>query len=215
MVTRRDALKTFGAAGIALRGFRHQTDDRAVVLLAIAEVVLPAESDRKAAVAAFTSWIDNYKEGADTDHGYGNTRIRALGPSPARNYPAQITALDGAARAKGAQSFAAASVADRRAILEQAIADAKVDRLTARPTGAHIATDLMGHYFNSSAAADLCYRANIARDACRGLAGSDQRPRPLGTSAPGLQPPPSTLHPPPSTLHPPPSTLHPPLSTRR
>jgi hypothetical protein len=200
MVTRRDALKTFGAAGLALRSFRQQADDRVAVLLAIAEVVLPAESDRKAAVTAFTSWIDNYKEGADTDHGYGNTRIRALGPSPARNYAAQIAALDVAARATGAASFAAAPVVDRRAILEQAIADAKVDRLSARPTGAHIATDLMGHYFNSSAAADLCYRANIARDACRGLAGSDQRPRPLRTSAPGLRSSTSNLRSPASNL---------------
>jgi hypothetical protein len=146
---------------------------------------LPADADRKAAVAAFTSWIDNYREGADTDHGYGNTRIRALGPSPAPSYAAQMAALDEAARATGAASFAAASLDARRAILEQAIAGAKVDRLSARPTGAHVATDLMGHYFNSSTAADLCYRANIARDACRGLSDSDKPPRPLRSSASG------------------------------
>jgi len=184
-ISRRDALKTFGVAGAAFRlppdatkhSFR-QADDRAAVFLAIAEVVLPAEADRRAAVAAFTSWIDNYTEGADTDHGYGNTRIRALGPSPARNYAAQMAALDDAARAKGAAGFAAAPLDARRAILEQALASAKIDRLPARPTGAHVAADLMGHYFNSSTAADLCYRANIARDACRGLAGSDKPPAP-------------------------------------
>jgi hypothetical protein len=185
MVSRRDALKTLGvaAAAPALPFTLTQPSARDAAIVAIAEIVLPAEADRTAAVAAFRSWIDNYKEGADTDHGYGNTRIRALGPSPARNYAAQIAALDDAARAKGAAGFAGASFADRRAILEQAIADAKVERLSARPTGAHVATDLMGHYFNSSTAADLCYRANIARDACRGLQGSDQRPRPLQPSA--------------------------------
>jgi len=186
VLSRRDALKTFGAISIsglrggaaspALDGPSLQAGDQPATLLAIADVVLPAESDRKAAVAAFTSWIDNYAEGADTDHGYGNTRIHALGPSPARNYAAQIAALDEAARAKGAPSFRAASPADRLVILEQAIADAKVERLSARPTGAHIATDLMGHYFNSSTGADLCYRASIARDACRGLQGSDKPP---------------------------------------
>ena len=83
MLTRRDALKTLGAAGVASIGrLRLQAqEDRDAVLAAIAEVVLPAEADRKAAVAAFAEWIDNYKEGADTDHGYGNTRIRATGPS--------------------------------------------------------------------------------------------------------------------------------------
>ena len=189
MVSRRDALKTFGAAAAApalqLRSEPAQEQTRDAVLVAIAEVVLPGEADRKAAVAAFASWIDNYTEGADTDHGYGNTRIRALGPSPARNYPAQIAALNTAARAKGAASFVAAPVDRRRAIVEQAIADARVERLSARPTGAHIATDLMGHYFNSSIAADLCYRANIARDACRGLPGSEKPPSQLRTSAPG------------------------------
>ena len=62
----------------------------------------------------------------------------------------------------------------RRAIVEAAILDARVERLPARPTGAHIATDLMGHYFNSSVASDLCYRAAIGRDACRGLPGSEK-----------------------------------------
>jgi hypothetical protein len=191
MFTRRDALKTLGAAGVAsFGGLRLQAQDRDAVLAAIAEVVLPAEGDRKAAVAAFVEWIDNYKEGADTDHGYGNTRIRATGPSPARNYPAQIAALDSAARAKGTAGFAAAPLADRRAIVEQAIANAKIDRLPPRPTGGHVATDLMGHYFNSAAAEDLCYRAQIARDACRGLAGSENPPAPL-TTAHGSRP---TVH---------------------
>lgn len=199
-ISRRDALKTFGAAAVtpALRLKTAQPDGRDVVLMAIAEVVLPAEADRKVAVASFASWIDNYKEGADTDHGYGNARIRATGPSPARNYPAQIAALDAAARAAGAASFAAASLDERRAIVEKAIADAKVDRLPARPTGAHVATDLMGHYFYSSSAEDLCYRAAINRDACRGLAGSERAPSPQRSSASGPR---TTDHGPRTTDH--------------
>ncbi len=199
-ISRRHALKSLGAAAAAIpvfrlkaeatsleegsRGFHLQVDDlNAATLAAIAEVVLPAEADRPAAVSAFTRWIANYKEGADTDHGYGNTRIRTTGPSPARNYPAQIAALDAAAKAKSAAGFAAASLDQRRALVEAAIADAKVERLPARPTGAHIITDLMGHYFNSSSASDLCYRANIGRDSCRGLPGSENAPTRLAPSA--------------------------------
>jgi hypothetical protein len=174
-ISRRDALKTLGAVPFLRFG---QPDDPAV-LAAIAEVVLPSEADRRAAVTAFTTWIANYKEGADTDHGYGNTRVRSTGPSPARGYPAQIAALDVAARAKGASGFAAADLDQRRAIVEAALADARIERLPARPTGAHIAADLMGHYFNSAAASDLCYRAAIGRDSCRGLAGSEKAPPPL------------------------------------
>jgi hypothetical protein len=180
-VSRRDLLKSAGAVPLA-GSFRLQAevpvraDDPTIQ--AIAEVVLPAEADRRAAVAGFTDWIASYKENADTDHGYGNTRVRPTGPSPARNYPAQIASLDSAAKAKGATTFAAASVEQRRAIIEAAIAEAKVERLPARPTGAHIATDLMGHYFSSSEANDLCYRAAIGRDACRGLPGSEKPPAP-------------------------------------
>jgi hypothetical protein len=186
-ISRRNALKTLGGAA-AVPVFRLKAEATslteesgldAATLAALAEVVLPAEADRTAAIAAFTRWIDGYKEGADTDHGYGNTRVRNTGPSPARNYAAQIAALDRAARAQGAASFVAATVDARRTIVEAAIADAKIERLSARPTGAHIATDLMGHYFGSSAAADLCYRAAIGRDACRGLAGSENKPASL------------------------------------
>jgi len=174
-LSRRDALKTMAAAPALLQAATRITANDPTVA-ALAETVLPSGADRKAALAAFVRWIDDYKENADTDHGYGVTRIRATGPSPATNYPAQIAALVDAARAANAASFAAAPLDRRRAIVEAAIAAAKIERLPARPTGGHIATDLMGHYFNSSAANDLCYRAAINRDACRGLAGSDAPP---------------------------------------
>ena len=176
-ISRRNALKSLGVAAGVAPLFHLQVEDLpATTLAAIADVVLPSEADRAAAVAAFLKWIADYKEGADTDHGYGNTRVRSTGPSPARNYPAQIAALDAAARAKGAAGFTAATLDERRAIVDAAIAEAKIERLPARPAGAHVVVDLMGHYFNSPAALDLCYRAAIGRDACRGLAGSEKAP---------------------------------------
>ena len=187
-VTRRGAIKTLGATSVAST-FRWKPGQAAVqpealdpvVLSAIAEVVLPAEADRKSAVDAFVRWVREYKEGADTDHGYGNTRVRATGPSPARNYAAQIAALESAARAANAAGFAKAPLDVRRTIIESAIADAKIERLPARPTGGHIATDLMGHYFASSAGSDLCYGVAIGRDQCRGLPGSEKAPAPLAS----------------------------------
>jgi len=197
-VTRRGAIKTLGAAaaaapvfrlkaeaaGRAPGGFRLQAEvPDSSLLAAIAEVVIPAEADRKAAVDAFVRWIREYKEGADTDHGYGNTRVRATGPSPARNYGAQIAALESAARAANAAGFAKAPFEVRRTLVERAIADAKIERLPSRPTGGHVATDLMGHYFASSPASDLCYGVAIGRDQCRGLQGSDKAPAPLPAKA--------------------------------
>jgi len=186
-VSRRGAIKTLGAVAAAVPVLRLPAEVDVLdptILSAIAEVVLPSETNHKMAVAAFAKWINEYTENADTDHGYGNTRVRATGPSPAKNYPAHLAALDTAARGAGAASFATAPVDERRRILEAAIAGAKVERLPARPTGAHIATDLMGHFFNSSAANDLCYRAYIRRDECRGLAGSEMPPAPLAPAAP-------------------------------
>jgi hypothetical protein len=195
-ISRRRALKTLGAAAAAggvLRGGDTPSAAAAqagtdtitpAALLPIAEVVLPGElgeSGRREAVSAFVRWIRNYKEGADTDHGYGNTRIRQTGPSPVRSYPQHIAALDEAARGRGAASFAAASPDVRRALVAAALVSAKIERLPSRPNGAHVASDLMGHYFNSPAAEDLCYRAAIGRDSCRGLPGSEARPAPLKT----------------------------------
>ena len=186
-ISRRDALKTLAAGSLSLGSpslgsSGLQAGDPSPqasqpTLRAIADIVLPSAANKEAAVRAFTAWIANYKEGADTDHGYGNTRVRPTGPAPSRNYAAQLAALDSAAVATGGASFAGATVEQRRAILEAAITEAKVERLSPRPTGAHIATDLMGHYFSSSVANDLCYRAAIGRDACRGLPGSDLPPR--------------------------------------
>ena len=186
-VTRRGAMKALGVLSVA-SAIRVDAQvappwtPSPAALGAIAEVVLPTElgaSGRADAVEAFVRWLRNYKEGADTDHGYGNTRIRATGPSPVRSYQAQLAALDTRARATGASEFAAAPLADRRRIIEQAIDDAKIVRLPSRPSGAHIALDLMGHYFSSSSAADLCYRAAIGRDTCRGLPDSEKPPAPL------------------------------------
>jgi hypothetical protein len=150
-------------------------------LRALAEVVLPQEIGRPqqdAVVARFLGWMRDYRAGADTDHGYGVTRLRRLAASPAAKYAAQLEALDTAARARG-RGFADLGPDERRAIVDAAITAAKIERLPARPDGGHVATDLLGFFFNSVEANDLCYQAAIGRDQCRTLAGSSDRPAPL------------------------------------
>jgi hypothetical protein len=150
-------------------------------LRAVAEAVLPQEiggAGHDGAVKAFVAWIQGYRPDADMDHGYGFTRLRRTPPSPAQRYAAQLDALDGAARTRGS-SFADLPLDERRHLIEAALVTAKVERLPGRPDGSHVAADLMGFYFNSIEANDLCYRARIARDTCRGLAGSENKPAPL------------------------------------
>ncbi len=154
-------------------------------LEALAEVVLPAAAGaagRKDAVAAFVNWVRNYREGADRGYGYGSSTLGApTGPSPAARYPSQFAALDESARARGAVSFAALAPDARREIVDASLnAGQGVPRLPARPTGANLIADFMGLYFNSEAAWNLAYRAQINRDSCRALEGSDRAPAPMG-----------------------------------
>lgn len=145
---------------------------------ALAEVVLPqalGAQGRDKAVTDFMSWVRDYRAGAERDHGYGFPNLRTQPPFPSQQYVTQLDDLD--RRAGG--SFAQASVADRQRAVTDAVTAAGVKDLPGRPTGAHIATDLMGLYFNSPAANDLAYQRAIGRDACRPLAGSEARPNPL------------------------------------
>ena len=150
-------------------------------LLALAEVVLPSELSpvsRGEVVEGFVRWLRNYDADAEMDHGYGFTRLRRTGPSPAARYPVLIALIDRQTAAKVGQpnaTFASAPLAMRRAIVEDSLRSVKGERLLTRP-GGNLIEDLMAFYFQSSAANDLCYRVAIGRDACRGLAGSDDPP---------------------------------------
>ena len=161
------------------------TDSQTATLKAIAEVVLPSaisREDRDRIVAAFVAWVHNYKEGAEMGHGYGASTLRQpSGASPAARYPAQFAALDEAAKASGAGSFAALSVDARRSAIEAAVNGPQpVNRLPAQPNGQSLIADFMGFYFTSADAWDLAYQAQIGRDKCRTLDGSDLAPEPLG-----------------------------------
>jgi hypothetical protein len=194
--SRRSALKALGAAAVAPIAAAHVSglsireqgspELDSAHLQAIADAVLPTElgaDGRARVVDAFLRWIREYREDAEMDHGYGFTRIRTTGASPASKYSEQLEALNRAAAAvkpgPDGHAFVALDLDARRAVIAGALKEAKVERLPQRPTGAHIAADLMGFYFNSSAAADLCYRARIGRDACRGLDGSEKPPAAL------------------------------------
>jgi len=148
----------------------------------LASAVLPAslEPARLTEIAdRFLAWVSGYHEDAELDHGYGHTRLRSTGPSPAASYPSQLAVLETAARADGATGFAALPAERRRTLVEAALTTAGVDDLPERPDGRHVAADLLAFFFRSAEANDLCYGAAIGREDCRGLPGSDQRPVPL------------------------------------
>jgi hypothetical protein len=163
------------------------SDAEVATLKAIAEVVLPTavgRDERDRVVTAFVAWVRNHKENAEMGHGYGSSTLRQpSGQSPAGRYPAQFAALDAVAKTSGAASFAVMALDDRRSTIESALNTPQpVTRLPAQPNGQNLIADFMGFYFTSADAWDLAYQAQIGRDRCRTLDGSDQAPEPLGRS---------------------------------
>lgn len=156
-------------------------------LRGLARTLLPAslgEARQAAVLAEFQNWIRGYRHGAELDHGYGFTKLRWSGASPAVRYPAQLAALEAAARERGASGFADLESEAQRELLETALAAAGVAELPERPDGRHVAADLAAFFFRSAAGSDLCYRARIAREDCRGLADSQEPPEPLEPESP-------------------------------
>jgi hypothetical protein len=152
-------------------------------LRALGAAVLPQSLGRDRTdgiVGRFQAWLRGYRPGADRGHGYGVTRLHRAPPTPAASHAVQLAALEKAARASGAPSFDQLAIEDRRALLDAALRAAEVERLPDRPDGRHVASDLMAFFYRSTEANDLCYRAEIGKDTCRGLADSPEPPRRIG-----------------------------------
>ena len=157
------------------------TPDAVAMLHEIAPTVLPASLGTariRATVERFVAWTRGYREGVALAHGYGHPRLQKSGRTPVPAYIAQLSALDKAARAKGA-AWAALDVESRRAILDDAFTKAGVRGLPPRPLGQHVVADLMAFYFRSSEANDDCYNAMINREVCRPILVTTKKPEPM------------------------------------
>jgi len=148
---------------------------------ALGLAILPGElgdAESRRVVAGFRRWLDEYKEGAELNHGYGNSRLSFAGPTPATRWLPQLDALEAAAQKAHARPFAALSIEQRRALVREAVASDRgpAGGIQAPDRATHVATALLGYFFTSSQATDLCYLAPIGRNSCRPLAKSSQRP---------------------------------------
>jgi len=176
---RRTLLRWIASLGAAVRfpGMRAWAQtasfpgDHEETLAALAVVVLPSEPGEarvRETARRFAAWVRDYRAGAEMEHGYGFTRLRRKPSSPAPDYLRHLEHLRAALSAGDADS--------RRAAVVTALEEAKINDLPRTPDGRHVAADLMAFYFRSSEANDLCYRAAIGRDLCRGLKGSENPP---------------------------------------
>ena len=146
---------------------------------ALGEAVLPSElGSAKTEVAsdAFARWIKGYREGAELLHPYGSPRISYAGPSPVPIWLKQLSELDRASVAKHGVLFAVLSIGKRTEMVRESLGafpNARLDDVAAAP---HVALGLLSHFYNSIAATDLCYRAQIGRNKCRPLAHNGRKP---------------------------------------
>lgn len=163
---------------------RDLTPESIDTLREVGATVLPASLGTArvdAAIENFVRWTKGYREGVPLVHGYGHPRLEKTAASPVPGYVAQLAAIDRAARAKGGR-FATLDLETRRAILDEALTKGGVKNLPGRPNGQHVVSDMMAHYFRSSAANDECYRAEISRHVCRPIAVTTKKPAPLGAA---------------------------------
>ena len=155
-----------------------------VLVRALGEALLPSELGQarsEVASDAFWRWMNGYREGAELLHPYGSPRISYTGPSPVPGWGSQLSALDRAARAKHGAGFSSVGVAQRQALVREALAADKSERLPNVATAPHVALGLLAHFYGSSEATDLCYRAQIGRTKCRPLVHNGRKPSPVAT----------------------------------
>ena len=158
--------RTFSAL-LALTGLKAQSTPSQ--FRDLAGVVLPTSLGRarKDKIADdFASWLRDYKPGAEIASGYGNPRTQVIGANPETHYAEQLNQL----------GLGKLDAAQKRAAVEKALADAKMDRIPQRPNGRHVASDLLAFFYNSADGEDFLYGVAIRRDDCRGLANSAKRP---------------------------------------
>src|SRR5260370_6315042 len=86
---RRTVLQWLVSLGTAIRAWSQPT----ATLKNLAAIVLPAGVDTDRIADQFERYVREYRPGADTEHGYGFTRVRPKPPSPAPEYARQLAAL--------------------------------------------------------------------------------------------------------------------------
>ena len=150
----------------------------AALLSAVGDAVLPAELGPQGvtrAVAEFQRWMDAYQPGAEANHGYGTGRIERLPADPRPQWRSQLAALDADAQRTG-QSFNALPRDRRQTMIRAALAGERGDAMPNPLTAKHVALALLAHFYDSPAATDLCYRAQIGRQQCRPLSAQHAQP---------------------------------------
>ena len=153
-----------------------------VPLRAVADIVLPVaalgEEGVAEAVGGFTTWVEAFEPAAELDHPYLTGELRYGPPHPGPRWAAQLDALDLESRRRFGVPFGERSAEERRAVVERALGAEPPDDLPGSPARAdHVALGLLAWFYGTPRANDLCYRAEVGRHRCRGIASLPDEPR--------------------------------------
>jgi len=189
MISRRTFLSSLAAA-LPLTVLVRRAHAAAVIHLesdpatldALAAAILPSELGRAGIAKAardFRDWGAKYHESAELVHGYGTSRLRSTGPTPLTRWTTQLDELEAQSRSTHQRRFSELTVAQRSDLVRAALQGQRLDRVPAIVDANHVAVALLAHFYDSSAANDLCYGAQIGRQTCRPLSASSRKPLPL------------------------------------
>jgi hypothetical protein len=146
---------------------------------ALGLAILPSElgdAQIRRVVASFRRWLDGYREGAELNHAYGSARLAFAGPTPATRWMPQLDSLEAASQKAHGRAFSAITIGQRRVIVREALGSESGAGIPGQDRARHIATALLGHFYASPQATDLCYGVSIGRQTCRPLSKSSQKP---------------------------------------
>lgn len=161
---------------------KHRAVPAQTMVRALGEAVLPNELGKarmQIASDAFWRWMNGYRAGAELLHPYGSPKIEYAPESPVPAWEQQLVALDRAARATHGAGFATVRASQRQELVRSALADVKNARLDDVGGSPHIALGLLAHFYSSSEATDLAYRAQIGRNKCRPIVHNARKPLPI------------------------------------
>ena len=189
MLSRRSFLSSLAAA-LPLTAIVRRAHAAAVIHLesdpatldALAAAVLPSEIGRagSARVAReFRDWGAKYRESAELVHGYGTSRLRATGPTPLTRWTTQLDELEAQAQSKHQQRFRDLTVAQRNDLVRATLAGQRLDRMPPVADANHVTIALLAYFYDSPAATDLCYQAQIGKQTCRPLSAQARKPLPM------------------------------------
>jgi gluconate 2-dehydrogenase subunit 3-like protein len=149
---------------------------------ALAAAILPSELGRAGATNVareFRDWGANYRENAELVHGYGTSRLRSTGPTPLTRWTRQLDELEAQAQSIHQRRFRDLTIAQRTDLVRAALQGQRLDRMPPVAGADHVAIALLAHFYDSSAATDLCYGAQIGKQTCRPLSASSRKPLPV------------------------------------